>query len=388
MQRINLLLAVLFLLGANTSIAQITYTDASFERAGDIIQLTRATDSSLTISAPSATATTWDFSHFSPLNATLDTIKAASLGLNYSDFPTADILQPLVAGFGGTAYVDVTTGQMTRIGGGLELFGISFVNGYTNSHIVKTAPLTYSTLYSDNYNLSFAVNIDSVPMLRALVDSLAGSISGSADSIRISLEGTEVRTIDAWGSCMMPDSTYNVLRQKVLNIITMKIEIRVRAGFLPPRWIDMSPYVASALPVPLPNNDSTIYYDYLVEGLRQPLVRLQMDPTMNFIANIQYFTNDTTVRTIGVDYIAEQLEATIFPNPAADVINIAVAELPIDGYRLQLVDMTARVVLQQNNIQTNSYQLTTQTLPNGHYIVVLRNTKGKIIKREKISILR
>lgn len=376
------------LLGLTINIvqAQITYTSASFQQAGDIVKLTRATDSTLTVTPASNTAVAWDFSTLVAISTSVDTINAASTGNDYARFPSSDILQPLIAGMGGVSYVDVTATSMVRIGAGLEVLGVSFVNSYADQHITQIAPFSYPSLVSDDYDWNFSSHIDSVPFLRVLLDSLAGSASANADSIRITLDGKEIREVDAFGTCIMSDSTYDVLRQKVLNIITIKIEVHASA-FGSSFWVDISNSLSGAMPVALPNNDSTIYYDYLVEGLRQPLVRLQMNPTnLSSIANIQYLQGDTT--TIGVQYIADELAVNIFPNPATNLINIQVEKMPVDGYQLYVIDMTGRIVLQNNQINQQNYQLPTTKMLNGHYIMVLRNQKGKVIKRQQIDILK
>ena len=136
----------------------------------------------------------------------------------------------------------------------------------------------------------------------------------------------------------------------------------------------------------MPNNDSTIYYDYLVEGLKQPLVRLNLDPTNTFVTNIQYLQGDTN--NVSIQYIADEIEATIFPNPTSDIINIQSNDIPADGYNLRIVDMTGRIILQQNHISEEFYPLSLRNIPNGHYILVLHNQKGQAIKREAIEVFR
>ena len=369
----------------NVAQAQITYTQASFPQAGDTMVITRATDSTLSITAASSSATAWDFSTLLAISTSIDTIQPASSGADFSKFPTTDILQPLLPGLGGIAYVDVNTTQMVRIGGGVEIFGLSFVTAYSDQHITQIVPLTYPNTASDTYKWKYSEHIDSVPFLRALLDSVAGSVTSNTDSIRMTLNGREVREVDAFGTCMMSDSTYDVLRQKVLNIITLKAEVYATAfGF--GTWVDITSTLNGSLPIALPNNDTTIYYDYLVEGLKQPLVHLQLDRTNSFVVNIQYLQGDTT--TIGVQYIADELDVNIFPNPTTSIINIATNDLPENGYHLHIVDMTGRIVLQKNNIREENYQLPVAHLPNGHYVVVMRNKEYKIIKRQQIDILK
>lgn len=378
----------LFLLLSAASVqAQITYTNINFQQAGDVVVLNNYTDSTLMITPASSTATNWDFSTWVSSGQTRDTILAASSGSQFSQFSSAEILQPLLPGIGGISYVDVTATAMTRIGGGLELLGFTFIDAYQNPHTIQTAPFTYPSLVQDGYELNIGDHIDSIPFLRAALDSLAGSATATADSIRLTLDGVEVREVDAFGTCMLSDSTYDVLRQKVMNIVTVKVEAKVKpVSFLPAFWLDVSSYLNGALPVALPNNDTLIYYDFLAEDMRQPVARMQMDPTNQFVSNAQYREVDTS--TVAIRYIADELAVQIFPNPASHYIAIQTEEFPEGGYHIQVVDMTGRVVQVEQNIQTESYQMTTKALTNGHYILLLRNQKGNLIKRQQIDILK
>lgn len=385
MTKAILFIGTLLLLMGSSLQAQITYTSASFQQAGDVVAFNTINDTTQTVTPASSTATNWDFSAWVNNNLTRDTVQAASSGSQFSSFPSTDILQPLLPGLPGITYVDVTNTTMTRIGGGVEVLGFSFFSAYTDQHITQTAPISYPSLVSDDYELFISEHIDSVPFLRATLDSIVGGQSSSADSIRIRIDGREVREVDAFGTCMFSDTTYDVLRQKVLNIVTVKIEVRVDPPIFSPFWFDVTSNISGASPVPIPNNDSLVYYDYLAEGEKQPVARTQMNPNnQNQVAATQYREIDTT--TINVHYIADQISVHMFPNPAHEVLQIQSDDLPQDGYSFGLVDITGRVIASVDNIQQSSYTHSTAHLPTGTYFVLLRNTKGQILKREKIVI--
>ena len=191
-----LLLSLLSWFTIGSSIGQITYTSISFPQAGDVLAISTAVDSMLTITPPSATATAWDFSQLTAVTTNYDTIQAASSGAFYAQFPNSDILQPLL-GQVGVSYTEVTATQIERIGGGFEILGISFINSFANTHITQTVPLTYNDMASDAYAFRFSEHIDSVPFLRQLIDSLVSGLPFglSPDSIRIAIDGDEDRVL-------------------------------------------------------------------------------------------------------------------------------------------------------------------------------------------------
>ncbi|WP_052597776.1 T9SS type A sorting domain-containing protein [Aureispira sp. CCB-QB1] len=382
-----LLLSLISCLIIGSSFGQITYTSISFPQAGDILSISTAVDSSLTITPPSATATAWDFSQLVAINTNYDTIQAASTGGFYTQFSDADILQPLL-GQVGVAYTDVTATQMERIGGGFEILGISFVNAFANTHVTQVVPLTYNDMASDVYAFRFSEHIDSVPFLRQLIDSLVSGLPFglSPDSVRIAIDGDEDRVVDAWGTCAMADSTYDVLRQKVVTEFEVKFEVSVNVPFLGNQWVN----VANFIQLPFPTRGTTVQYNFLSEGVKQPLVSLTLDSAETMVTNIEFL--DTTINnppnTIDVRYVEDEIAAQIYPNPAQQQVQIKMnaADLPTDGYNLLLVDMLGRVVLSTSNIQNENHVVDIRTIENGHYILILQNQVGKILKRATLEI--
>lgn len=370
-----------------SSFGQITYTSASFPQPNDVLYTSTTIDSMLTITPPSATATAWDFSHFVALNTRIDTIRPASDGADFAMFPTTEVLEPLF-GQVGIVYTDVTTTKIERIGGGLEVLGLSFVAPYANTHITQVVPLTYGNTMTDTYILRYGEHIDSIPFLRQILDSLVTLPGGlKPDSIRFSMVGTEVLNVDAWGTCQMMDSIYDVLRQKATNNYELKIEARIVVPFLGAQWINVTTF----LQLPFPTKATTVRYDFLAEGIKQPLVRLNRDSADLITVGIEFLV-DTFLKdsTIAVRYLENELDVQIFPNPAQEVIQVQMKanDVPANGYNLLVVDMLGRVVLNEQAIKSEHHQVKVATIPNGNYVLVLRDKTGQILKREQVEILR
>lgn len=381
-----LLLSLLSWFTIGSSMGQITYTSISFPQAGDVLAISTAVDSLLTITPPSATATAWDFSQLTAVTTNYDTIQAASSGAFYAQFSNSDILQPLL-GQVGVSYTDVTATQIERIGGGFEILGISFINSFANTHITQTVPLTYNDVASDAYAFRFSEQIDSVPFLRQLIDSLVSGLPFglSPDSIRIAIDGDEDRVVDAWGTCAMADSTYAVLRQKVVTDFEVKFEVSVNL-FGSIQWVN----VAGFIQLPFPTSGTTVQYNFLSEGIKQPLVSITMDSAETMINNIEYL--DTTVNnppnTIDVRYVQNEIAAQIYPNPAQQTVQVQVAseDIPINGYNLFVIDLLGRIVLSESKVQDENHTINLNRIANGHYIIVLRNQQGEILKRAPLEI--
>ena len=389
----KILLNLIAIVFAGSVTAQITYTSASLPLPNDILSFSTAVDSLLSVSAPSSSAQVWDFTGLIAVNTSRDTIQPASAGASFADYPTSDVLQPLIglAGGFGTTYVDVTASQIERLGGGIEIFGLSFVTAYANTHITQTLPLTYPDNASDFYQLNYGENIDSIPFLRQLIDSLvSGFIPGggglSPDSIRFVLEGTDNRTVDAFGSCIMTYDTLDVIRQKIVSDYEFKIEVKIPIPFFP-FWFDAT----GLLPLPFPPAATTVQYNYLSEGFKQPIVALTLDSAETIVVNIQFL--DTLINnppnTININYLEDELIISLFPNPAQNQVNIQLLDaMPTDGYNLFVFDMMGRMVISEKAIRNNLHKIDVSALNNAQYIAILSDNAGKILKREQFEVMK
>ncbi len=361
--------------------AQTTITHASFPQAGDVLQISTYIDTTLQVTAASGSAQTWDFSRFYTQSYREDSIQAASTGANFANFPTSDIIEPLISGLGGSAYVDVTNTAMTRIGGGLELMGISFVAPFADPQILQVAPLTMGTSFNDPFSIRFGVNIDSVPMLRTLIDSLAGSQlpqGTRTDSLRVNVSGNRNAVADAFGTCRIFDGTYNVVRQKVNQTTAILVEIRIITLF-GAVWFDISPLIASQLPIPL--NDTTIYYDYLAEGYKQPIARMNMSSDESQVESVE-FKGENPVATAEYAMLAD---VVVYPNPAQTTINIEFAE-SVSNYSAELRDMSGRQYEQYQNLNGRTHALIVRPIPHSIYTLSIFDQKGKRVHSKLVRI--
>jgi hypothetical protein len=363
--------------------AQITYTSNSFPVAGDVLVTATTQDSAVVVTPASATATAWDFSQLVAINTRRDTVQAASSGANFADFPNTDILLPAVGNIG-VAYTEVSTTAITSVGGGIEVLGLSFINSYLDPQVRQTAPLTYNSSDNDAYAFRFSQHIDSVPFLRQLIDSLAGGIQLSPDSIRITLDGTDDRLVDAWGTCALADSTYDVLRQKVTSTFSLGLEVSIDLGpFGGVQWIDLTAFIT----LPFPTSGTVVRYDFLAENIKQPIVSLTMDSAQTNVVNIEYLDTVYAVNN-SIHYVANSIEAQVYPNPAQGQFSVQVewANIPAEGYTLCLMDALGRIVKQEVAIREEIYQVSTHDLPVGNYLLTLQDPKGRLMYRQKLSV--
>ena len=111
--------------------------------------------------------------------------------------------------------------------------------------------------------------------------------------------------------------------------------------------------------------------------------------TQGKVANI---TETTTVYTSSIGFYEAEfgdLNLSIFPNPASDLIAIQIQELVKDDLRVSLLDLSGRVVKKAtiNKGSTIAY-FDVQTVYEGTYIVQIQNGSSHNSIRQKIVILR
>ena len=373
----KIILCLSLIMGISALKAQTTITNSIFLTAGDTLErsFTVATGG-ITITPPASNAQSWNMSFLTTDATLLDSVRFASAGVSFSSFPNTEIILP-VAGFG-QGYVDVDATAMTMVGASIDLMGLTFVSPFVNTQTLQTAPLSYGTTLNDTHSLRFATHVDSVQGLRMLIDQLGLPVS--PDSIRLNISGTSELIVDAFGDVTLFDSTYTVLRQKVEVINATTIEAYVAAfgsGF----WLDVTSTIAGQLPIPL--NDTTFRYDFLREGSKIPVVRINMDGTGTSIRDIEFkgYNENTAINSL------ELKEITVFPNPANELISINTTEIN-ETFNVQIVDAMGRVIYKATNLNDNNVQIDVRDLPVGNFVLLLNSEKGKLLAVEKVSIQR
>ena len=359
---------------------QVVINNTTFPVAGDSFVISTGFDSTLRLSPPSPLAQTWDLSRIYTQSLRTERIESAANGVNFQDFPNTEILLPLVQGFVGTAYTDVSTTQMNKVGGGIEFAGFGLTAPYADPHLLRVVPLSLGSNRNDNFEISFGESIDSIPFLRTLIDTLAaGQLPGgiSPDSIRIRLSGTRNMYADGHGTCILYDGSYQVLRQKITERTNTKIEVSVRPPFpgSSSLWFDITPLLTSQLPFPLPLADTTVYYDFLANNYRQPIARFNLNNNGTVIESIE-FKGEHPAPVSVLQTRAQNTQIVAYPNPANARLNIGFENYEPGNYRVELVDVQGKKVLVEEKVQAFPHSLAVEQYNRGLYWLVVYDTKN------------
>jgi hypothetical protein len=374
----NFLLLSFLFLGFQLQ-AQVTVTNSIFPQAGDVLTTSVNTNPTFSPTTASGTAQTWDFSSLTTDFLNVDSIVAASSGPAFLDFPNTDIIQPLL-GFG-SAYAIVDSTSITRVGAGLELgfAGLSFVAPYADPHVVQTAPLTYNTTHNDQFEIRFSEHIDSIPFLRQLVDSI-NPLPVSPDSIRVRVDGSHTMLVDAFGTCTIYSGTYDVLRQKVETYTDISIDLWIPTFGGNGIWQDVTGLLGGFLP--FPTNDTTIYYDYIQEGSKEPIARMNMSNDQSSVESMEFKGNNPT----SVFNIPSTPKLSIFPNPATQYVQFDSESLGVERFNLQIIDLNGRVLQEVHQLNRGQHQIPLKNLAAGQYQIRFLSENGATLALSKLVV--
>lgn len=379
----------LCLLGSSSLIAQPTISNSIFPQAGDVWETSRTFDvSTFVVTPPASNATTWDFSTLIEDDYIEFTIENANTGTAFANYPDADILQELLPGLGGNAYVDVTATEVTTIAGGIDFFGVAFDAPFLDNQVTQIAPITYGTSHSDNFQAFFGEHIDSIPFLRMFLDNIASQFpfQVDTDSIRFNVDGNLTTMVDAHGTCILPNGTYNdVLRQKYEQYRETAIELRFVPPIGNPFWFDVTSIIASQAPIPVPESDTIIYYDHFVEGESQPIVRINMSPDDSQVTSVNY--KSSTPSSVNQFLLTTTSPARFYPNPSEGNFNVDLTKVPVGDYQLEIMNIDGRTIHQQTVFGADHNWL---RLDNSRYkglfVCIIRDNNGAIIAQQRLTI--
>lgn len=377
MRKITLLLIFLGSLGQLWAQQAPTLTNASFPTAGEVQEFSNDLDASISIT-PAGPNQTWNYSALNSDAIRYDTIKAASSGMAFANYPNTELLFPLLNGFVET-YADVSTTQVVTVAGAVDFLGTMLDAPFVDSRIVQVAPLNYQDILSDASQFGIAIAVADYPALDTLIQNAGLPIS--PDSLRFSFRSQRSMEVDAWGDVIIGDSSYTVLRQRVDEEIGITIEGYVAFGTFG-TWADVTSLVLGLSPVPVPASDTLFYYDFLAEGYSQPIARVNMNPEDTTINNVDFRGQNvgTSISSVRVNLPTWRA----FPNPAPEYCSWELpAEAEVD--HIQVFDMLGRPLGRRSVNGQSLFRLATDDWQPGWYVVRFYDAQHRPLAQSRIQ---
>ena len=377
-----ILILLLLLTGFLNAFGQITITNSVFPKAGDtlVTEIDVAPDG-IMVTAPGPDQQ-WMFDRLNGLFRASAEVKDASEGSVAQEFPSADLV--LVFDTGIERYYRVRADRIEEIGyTGIDpVFSvIQLIAYYKQPYIIQRAPLNYGDMNMSTSELLFPYAYDDLP------DSITSQfpLPISPDSVRLVLRVDREDQVDAWGTLEIPGGTYNVLREKRVEVRNSAVEAKV-IGF--GGWFDITSTIQTILPdSAVLENDTLISYNFFSDMSTEPIAVVTTSPDDEVI-RVDFKSNDKTGTPV---FTPSQgpLDIHVSPNPTLGRCVFEFENLPAGDYSLQVINILGVKIWEQEFEAFGDISLSADLsgLRKGTYLYSLKTGKGSTLKTKRLIIL-
>ena len=339
----------LFLFYFNFSFGQISLQETDFANSNDTVRYSQAMDQGIDFSTTGPN-NTWNFSS---LTSTGQYVK------NFNPIGFGSILVQATFGFFApqnyqASYFTQNTDLPVELLSTFLPVSVSDLNAYTHSSSSKISSIGYS----------LSVNSQAVPFKSDTIETrykFPLNFNNVAD-FKFKQHRQRNSVVDGWGSLILPNGTYNVLRLKhQINEID-SIYLGVIPGF-PATWIGTPPI-------------QTVEYEWIGESKKDVLLKIVTSIT-NGSELVQSIDYQDSYSASGLYDQGDGLYFSLVPNPAENKLSIT-SSSSISDY--QIYDITGKLISQKNSIDVSKLEIDISELLIGSYFISLNseNTSKKI----------
>ena len=235
-------------------------------------------------------------------------------------------------------------------------------------------PLKYGEKKKIQGDFSFKIAIEELPK------DILYTLPITPDSVRYRCTLVQEKEIDGWGTLALPDNTYDVLREKVLEERTYRVDIKV--GSLP--WQDITEAVDD--PKIQKKQLSESFHFYSNETTSKVAVAYMKPNGVN--PELVYYTvtdPSSTMRTA-----SNRPDIYAYPNPAINNVRFEFSNLKPSDYALKIYNILGVVVMQKNYTLNGfkTIKLDVSKLRKGTYLYSLSDAKGKTVATRRLMVIR
>jgi len=356
-------------------IGQITLTTAIFPETGDVLTTTNGVNFQGVEITPGGDNQVWDFSSIETEGIQEVIYIVPSEGLNVGAYPEATLL---VSDQGSEIYFKVTENTFEFLGfagGDPTGFGIELVTKFDPPLIESRAPLSYLDLhtYSSETNIPFAADV--------LPEELLDSLPLAPDSLRVRSLIDRTDLVDAWGTITIPGGTYDVIRQKRVEYIETRLDVKI--GFLP--WFDVTEQLGG---MGFFGVDTTITYSYLSNESKEPIAVFGLDGNETEVEFVEFKSLEVNSVANTNNNLNPNLYA--FPNPAINEVKFEFSDLKRGDYDLKIFNILGLEVYGESYKVSGSktVKIDISRLKKGTYLYSLMDENGKSIVTKRLIVIR
>lgn len=355
--------------------AQITVSSSSLVSVGDTL-FTGVDNNPININLGSAGGDqSWDFSSFDPAFYNMTEFIDVPDNDMSDAFPNANMF--VATGVDGGVYYRKDDGVIYEEGRTLldpltNEVPISF--GNNGESIFRTTPLEYQDVNETNFSYEIKFSGDLIP------DTLLAGVPITPDSVRVTVENTRLSEVDAWGSLVLPDGTYQVLRER--NRVTTEtiIEIKTFLG-----WLELDPALLGGL-AEVFEPTSVGSYRFYADGVKEILAEITIDED-GIATRAVIKAKDVSASAIVLK--SDESKVFVHPNPSYGNVNFEFVNLKRGYYRVHVSNILGKSLYNQKFWIDQNARINEDLsfLSKGTYIYTITNESGERIATKRLVIM-
>ncbi|NOZ47505.1 MAG: T9SS type A sorting domain-containing protein [Chlorobi bacterium] len=240
-------------------------------------------------------------------------------------------------------------------------FGIPFSYAIDNEFYLAKFPVNVNDEL--NNSTSFTIT-ESLENLGVDPDSLGLPVG--VDSVRLKVTLTDESQINDYGIVILPDKSYDCLKEDRLEIFTMEIEIQVFT-----LWIPVPDYSI---------NDTTHSYRWLAKNTGYPVAEVLATPN-DFVFAVKLLKSNTQA----VEKIPLADKIIVYPNPANNVINVK-SYNSATAFQITITDINGNSIIKYSQ-NTSRAEYDISSLSPGNYLLSIANRQNEIMQTIKFCVI-
>ncbi len=363
------LLSCTLILSSFWLIGQITVSNATFPATGDTLKTATDLSPEGIVITNAGGPFDWDFTSLTAGPQSTTVFVDASEGANFDQAPTAthatindiDLTE---------SYFKVSNDKVEFIGASGNDptgFGVGAFLKFEPPIIQRRAPMNFIDNNTSESDVRLAIAWDDLPPV--LTDSLGFAL---ADSIAIVIASSRTDLVDAYGTLSIPGGTYDVLREKRIEMRETRIEILTFLG-----WLDVTDQIPGGFgEFGLENITSYLYFS---ETEKEIIATVTVD-SMGTPATVTFKDNGNLTSTI--ESIYDNVSIKVMPNPVHQIAEFQFNNIPMGNYRLKIHGLDGTLVVDKPMQITGHHieRIDLSLAAPSAYFFNLKDNRGNLVK--------
>ena len=318
----------------------------------------------------------WDFAMLEAPYTRSTVWRAASKGSADKFFKNAEYTAPLD---------EQTEGYFRTEGNDLILVGAvgpdplnlnkKSILRYSPGLVERRYGLRYGDAFQADGNLVLTLGEDEIPSW------FRKKLPVSPDSLRLRVSYDRQYDADSYGRIIVPGGIFEVLREKRIEIVEMKLEVKVGRR----RWQDVTRSVRDR---ELLRTQKRISYHFYNSKSKEPVARVWMSPNEKKVLKIEFKPREEENPVQNLASVRPDIYVS--PNPAISDVRFEFFNLSPGTYKLSIYNIIGQEEWSKMYTINGNYteQVDISKLKKGAYLYSLKDERGRTLSTKRLMVIR